>query len=82
MLTGDIAIWQVCAATRIYAHPCWLLSSWYITDDICGMFKFRDGVSGKNTQFPRLPTGLHQKGQLAVNLSASIKSCKISNSAM
>ena len=50
MLTGDIVIWQVCAAKRKQAHPCWLLSSWYITNDICGLSMW-DGVSGKNTCF-------------------------------
>ena len=41
-----------------------------------------DVVSGKNIQFPGLPTGLHQKGHSAVKLSASIKSCKMSNNIM
>ena len=38
-----------------------------------------DGVSCKNTQFSGLPTGLYQEGHLAVKLSTSIKSCKVSN---
>ena len=38
-----------------------------------------DGASGKNTRFPGLPSSLHQKGYPAVKLSASIKSCKISD---
>ena len=41
-----------------------------------------DGVSDKNTQFPDLPTGLRQEGHPTVKLSASIKSCKMSNNAM
>ena len=44
--------------------------------------QLRDSVSGKNTQFPGLPTGLHQEGHPAVKLSAPIKSCKMSNNVM
>ena len=38
-----------------------------------------DGLLGKNTQFPCLPTGLLQEEHPTVNLSASIKSCERSN---
>ena len=39
-------------------------------------------MSRKNTQFPGLPIGLRQEGHLAINLSASVKSCKMSNNVM
>ena len=46
------------------------------------IFYLCDSVSGKNTQFPGLLTGLRQEGHPAVKPSASIKSCKMSNNVM
>ena len=83
MLIGDMAIWHVCAAKKkkistyllvIIILVCYQWHMWTV--------QLWDDVSGKNIQFPGLPTGLRQKGHSAVKLSASIKSCKMSNNIM
>ena len=56
-----------------------MLSSWYVTNDICALSNCEMTSQVKKTQFLDLPKGLRQEGHPTVKLSASIKSCKMSN---